>query len=167
MTHGKWYYFVKSHSERAKTFGLSNNFTEQEWELLLENSDKACACCKKPFAEIVISADHVIPLSCGGTNTIDNIQILCKTCNTKKNAKAIDYRTTEPTTLSVTPRKPRGRPKGEKTEFKVLSIHLSDDLYEFFKEQAKKNKRSVNAEFLIAIEEREQKLRKENESKKA
>lgn len=50
---------------------------------------------------------------------------------------------------------------------KGFALRLPIETYEFFKEQAKKNKRSVNAEFLIAIEEREQKLRKENESKKA
>lgn len=162
MAHGKWYYFVKSHSERAKTFGLTESFTEQEWESLLENSDKVCVCCKKPFSEIVISADHVIPLSCGGTNTIDNIQILCRKCNTKKNARAIDYRHGEPITYNVTPRKQRGRPKCEKIKIKTLSMHMPINMYEFFKEQASQNKRSVNTEILIAIEERQEKIKKQS-----
>ena len=162
MAHGKWYYFVKSHSERAKTFGLTESFTEQEWESLLEASDKICSCCKKPFSEIVISADHVIPLSCGGTNTIDNIQILCRKCNTKKNARAIDYRHGEPITYSVTPRKQRGRPKGEKIKIKTLSMHIPIDTYDFFKEQSIKNKRAVNSEILIAIEKHLDELDRES-----
>lgn len=162
MAHGKWYYFVKSHSERAKTFGLTESFTEQEWESLLETSDKICACCKKTFAKIIISADHVIPLACGGTNTIDNIQILCKRCNSKKHAKAIDYRGLIPVAIDVKPleaRKPR-EPWlffGSQT---TCSLRIPIDTYDFFKEQSIKNKRSVNAEILIAIEERQDKIKK-------
>ena len=39
-----------------------------------------------------LSIDHVIPLARGGTNSIDNIQILCMPCNSSKGIKTIDYR---------------------------------------------------------------------------
>jgi 5-methylcytosine-specific restriction endonuclease McrA len=42
--------------------------------------------------------DHILTLSAGGTNTIDNFQTLCETCNKRKQkedkANAIAYRTT-------------------------------------------------------------------------
>ena len=159
MKHGKWYYFVKNHSERAKTFGLAISFTEQEWVKLMEDSEQACACCKAPFNEITISADHVIPLACGGTNTINNIQILCKRCNSQKSTKAIDYRGSSPVVLNV--KRIKERKKREPVEPKIaIPLRLPIALYEYFEEYAKKNKRSVNTEILIAMEEKKEKIEK-------
>jgi hypothetical protein len=45
-------------------------------------------CGKKPATSI----DHVIPLSEGGQNTIDNLQLLCTNCNKQKGARVEDYR---------------------------------------------------------------------------
>jgi hypothetical protein len=45
-----------------------------------------------------------------------------------------------------------------KTTDKVYPLRLPIDTYKFFEEQAKRNKRSVNAEILIAIEERQEKI---------
>jgi 5-methylcytosine-specific restriction endonuclease McrA len=36
--------------------------------------------------------DHVIPRSLGGSSTVENIQILCRTCNQKKGASLVDGR---------------------------------------------------------------------------
>lgn len=41
-----------------------------------------------------VTIDHIIPLSLGGTNTVDNIQPLCNRCNSKKgNRSTKDYKT--------------------------------------------------------------------------
>ena len=39
-----------------------------------------------------ISLDHVIPIYHNGENTIDNLQPLCRSCNSSKGTKIIDYR---------------------------------------------------------------------------
>lgn len=160
MKHGKWYYFVKSHAERAKTFGLTESFTEQEWVKLLEYSEQACACCKAPFNEITISADHVIPLACGGTSTIDNIQILCKRCNSQKSTKAIDYRGSSPVVLNA--KRIKERKKREPVDPKLaIPFRLPIETYELLQTEAKQQKRSVNAEILLAIENHLTKIQKE------
>jgi len=48
-----------------------------------------CLCCGDSER---VTLDHVIPIHCGGLNEIENLQTLCKSCNSKKNTRTIDYR---------------------------------------------------------------------------
>lgn len=76
-------------NQRAKRKLADGNFTRQEWLDLLDFYEGVCLACGSSEA---VSADHVVPLAVGGSNTIDNIQPLCKPCNSKKHTKTIDYR---------------------------------------------------------------------------
>jgi 5-methylcytosine-specific restriction endonuclease McrA len=40
-----------------------------------------CSYCGIPTEEYNRTRDHVIPLSMGGTNTLDNLVLACKSCN--------------------------------------------------------------------------------------
>ena len=64
-------------------------FTLYEWFTLCFAFGFRCACCKKNKP---LPVDHVIPVSKGGPSWLWNIQPLCRSCNSKKNDKIIDYR---------------------------------------------------------------------------
>ena len=62
-----------------------------EWENLFAQYNWTCLACHRSKPEIQLTKDHIIPASKGGSNNIENIQPLCKSCNSKKNNKTIKY----------------------------------------------------------------------------
>lgn len=83
---------VSNALRRARYYGASGRFTRPEWKSLCEKYDNRCLCCGKSEPEISLTVDHVIPLSQGGANTIENIQPLCWQCNRQKGAQSTDFR---------------------------------------------------------------------------
>jgi 5-methylcytosine-specific restriction endonuclease McrA len=77
------------HAQKAKAGG---SFTLQDWEALKAYYDYTCLRCGRQEPEIELTIDHVVPLSQGGRNSIENLQPLCRACNLSKHAKTIDYR---------------------------------------------------------------------------
>jgi len=75
---------------RALAFGYEGeHFTLEEWLALLEFYGHRCL---RRGSRESITVDHVVPLSLGGSNAIENIQPLCERCNTEKGATIRDYR---------------------------------------------------------------------------
>ena len=65
--------------------------TQEEWTALLSALGGRCLVCG---AESDICKDHINPLYLGGSDGIDNLQPLCRSCNSKKcgPGREIDYR---------------------------------------------------------------------------
>lgn len=61
-----------------------------------------CYLCDRQVVDIAgpggranrLTIDHVIPVSAGGSNDLDNLRVCCKGCNTDK-GNALDYQITE------------------------------------------------------------------------
>jgi len=75
--------------KRLKVSDMSHTFGE--WELLKKQYNHTCPCCQKSEPEIKLTEDHIIPLSRGGSDLIENIQPLCLGCNVKKHTNIIKY----------------------------------------------------------------------------
>lgn len=80
----------------AKEKNAIGNHTLIEWNKLKDSYGNKCAYCK---SEVKLTKDHIIPLSKNGTDYIENIQPLCKSCNSKKYNK-INYIHENPELLS-------------------------------------------------------------------
>lgn len=71
---------------RRRAITRTGDLTTKQW-LEIKNKSPICPACGKFVGCENLTLDHIIPLSKGGQHTKDNIQALCKPCNSSKNAK--------------------------------------------------------------------------------
>ncbi len=78
---------LASQKRKALERQTESSLTLGEWELLKKQYGYACPMCGVSEPEIMLTIDHVIPISKGGDNCAENIQPLCQSCNSTKHIK--------------------------------------------------------------------------------
>ena len=91
------------HRRRAQIFETGGDYSNDQWLALCEQYGNKCLACGEHKGKL--TADHVIPLSRGGSNDITNIQPLCASCNSRKHDQIKDYRP-EPVRVDIAALRP-------------------------------------------------------------
>jgi len=97
----RYNFYTKRRIDRKKGAGGSHTF--EEWENLKKEYEYTCSVCLKKEPEIKLTRDHIIAISIWKyyikehseidyqCNDIQNIQPLCRSCNSWKKIKAMRF----------------------------------------------------------------------------
>ncbi len=83
---------LATYNNRSRRLASPGKLTAQQWESIKRKFAYTCLRCRQREPEIKLTIDHVIPISKGGSKNPENVQPLCKRCNSIKHAKTLDYR---------------------------------------------------------------------------
>lgn len=82
-----------NHTRRARKAGqtdpealLEANKLVRKWR---RQESHSCTYCGENLTSVTLVIDHVFPLAKGGTHSVDNIVVSCKSCNSSKGAKLL------------------------------------------------------------------------------
>ena len=78
--------------EELKEINRRKKISDTTRYAVLERAGFKCQCCGiKPLKDndVILHIDHIIPYSLGGSDSIDNLQVLCDKCNISKRNKFI------------------------------------------------------------------------------
>ncbi len=85
--------YRKKNPEKVRALNQSRRGLERSGKLspdiiekLMTAQKNLCVCCRKKLGKD-FHLDHIVPLSLGGTNADENMQLLKAKCNLQKNAK--------------------------------------------------------------------------------
>jgi 5-methylcytosine-specific restriction endonuclease McrA len=103
----------------------SRRYREQRERVFMRDG-RACQLCGTDEGEMHI--DHIIPRKSGGDHSLDNLRVLCKTCNLRKGAlnegvflartatPPVFPASSLPETVQIVPDSPFMRPEGLQIE---------------------------------------------------
>lgn len=85
----KMYQLARDHNRRAKRWGQPGRLSAEELHEIYTEQGKQCQKCESKYD---LTFDHVIPYSEGGEHTRNNLQLLCRRCNSAKGSQIMDFR---------------------------------------------------------------------------
>jgi 5-methylcytosine-specific restriction endonuclease McrA len=72
---------------RARNLNAHGDITPEMLQSLILDSGGCCAWCGVTIAGRDFEIDHILALSRGGSNTVDNLAVTCAPCNRRKSDK--------------------------------------------------------------------------------
>jgi len=78
---------IIKNNRRARILAVGGVLSSGLYERLFILQKGICIACKCSLKKGSTHLDHIKPISRGGSNTDDNIQLLCQPCNNSKGAK--------------------------------------------------------------------------------
>ena len=80
--------------ERMEAARALGRHTKAEWLAIMERYDHRCVCCGYGEYETGWrpNKDHIVPVADGGSDSADNLQPLCRPCNTSKMCDTANWR---------------------------------------------------------------------------
>ncbi len=86
------YWDIKKGGIPERTDTIKNKFTKVEIKTRLFGEQKGkCRRCSALFEFRHFHVDHIIPKSRGGRDNLENLQLLCGSCNNIKGSKDMEY----------------------------------------------------------------------------
>ena len=80
---------MMDNSARADIVAPVNS--HQNKHVLFGQQERLCAGCRVMFPFRNFTVDHIIPQSRGGTDHLENLQLLCGACNSLKGDRPQEY----------------------------------------------------------------------------
>jgi hypothetical protein len=79
------------HKRRSRILSTPCTLTHTQWNKIIADQENECNMCGRKFTkDLPPTKDHILPLTKGHGLTFENVQALCKPCNSKK-YNNIDY----------------------------------------------------------------------------
>jgi superfamily II DNA or RNA helicase len=101
--------------------------TEDEIDQIKRRDNFTCQCCFRSGKGVKLEIDHILPKSRGGEATVENSQVLCSECNSKKGTNAINFKSNTPPSL-LNLREPIFFPRGRSEQ----PVHTLARIIDFF-----------------------------------
>lgn len=80
----------KHNTIRGNNRRAAGRFDLPEFYAKCETMEWHCQLCGKVLTKNTVTVDHIIPISNGGTNAIENLQPLCGSCNSRKGTRSME-----------------------------------------------------------------------------